>query len=563
MYTMKRLLPALAALLATTACGTDVAGPSSSLLSCVFGEPVQLAAGDVLKVAGPGNQGVCLAGSPTSEFLYIPFYANADTSDELSLELTGAGIDEALAASASVRAPAVLLDSEAPRLRIDHSVHDRLRRRERRELEPKIRSGAPGLAQAAGVAAAVPSEGDLRDFNVAIDCDAVDARTGEVMYVSDHAVVYADTANPADLSRSDYAFFGATFDTLVHPVETAHFGESTDIDGNGRAILFFTRAVNEMTPAGSDAVTIGFFWSGDLFPETATERLEACPESNHGEMFYLIAPDPNGEAGLEIPLDKVRDLAIPLIGHEYQHLINASRRLFVNQATTFEVGWLEEALSHAAEEILYLEVAGLSTGQNLTIDDVLNAPGPDDRDNFNRYMAPNFTNLSRFIQDPSSASLMGPANQLPTRGAAWTFLRYAADRSARDDEDFFYDVVNAQNAGLDNLADVLGGTRSTVLDWMQDWTVSLYADDLVPEVEARHTLPTWNVRSIFEGSSLQRYPLRIRALANETVVDFTLVAGGADFAHLVGVEGGRAVIHVQADVAPLPSTLRGAFLRIR
>ena len=549
-------------------CGTDVTGPASSLMSCVFGDPITAEVGEVVQVRGAEHQTVCLAGDGASEFLYIPFFATADTSDDLTLGITGAG----LAGSVALEGVGLTAGSTRNAIRsqftLDAGFHDRLRQREIRELQPLIRPGgaAPPVAMdrdGALVAADVPAVGELRDFNVAISCSATDLRTGRVMFVSDHAVVYADTANPATLTSQDYAFFGATFDTLVYPVETTHFGPPTDIDANGRSILFFTRAVNELNPAGSEQVTIGFFWSGDLFPETETQRLEACPAANQSEMFYLIAPDPQGEVGVEFSLEDVRDLAIPLIGHEFQHLINASRRLFVNQATTFEAPWLNEGLSHTAEELLYLEVSGLRSGTNLTLDSVLTAiaPGDSARAFFNRYMGANMNNFAKFLSRPDTASLMGPPNSLSTRGASWNFLRYAADRSGVSDTTFFSDVVNGTDAGIANLDAVLGSGRT--LDWMRDWSVSVFADDNVPGIESRFTLTTWNLRSVYAGTNLGEYPLRVESLTGDGTSSLDLRAGGTAF-NRFGVPADKVgVLHVEADGGAPPSVLRGSFLRVQ
>ncbi|MFO7892446.1 MAG: hypothetical protein R6U63_01825 [Longimicrobiales bacterium] len=562
---MTRIFPALIAVV-LAGCGTDVTGPSSSLLSCVFGDPVHSEVGEVLQVRGTGHDAMCLAGDGSTEYLYVPFWATADTSRQLNLGLTGAGVGDVADAadfgvvSIDVADPTLALFDRRRRVR-DYAFHDRLRAREIEELGPMIRAGAAPAAALAPVATPdVPAVGEMRDFNVAISCTETDIRTGEVMDVSDHAVVYADTGNPADLTPDDYRYFGLTFDTLVHRVETAYFGEPTDIDGNGRAILFFTRAVNERNPRGAEAVTIGFFWSGDLFPENATDRLQACPASNHSEMFYLIAPDPTGEAGAAFTLDDVRHLAIPLIGHEFQHLINASRRLFVNNADTFEAPWLNEGLSHVAEELLYFDVARLQTGRNLNIDSVRNARAPADTF-FNRYMGANFNNFAKYLSRPDTASLMGEANDLSTRGAVWNFLRYAADRSALSDTAFFFDLVNGTGAGVSNLNTVLGGDDA--FDWMRDWTVSVFADDRVEGLEPRFRSETWNLRSIYEGSTLNRFPLRVSTLGNGESTTVDLLAGGATFNRFGVRADGRAALHVEAGGRAPPSTLRGSFLRIR
>ena len=372
-----------------------------------------------------------------------------------------------------------------------------------------------------------------------------------------------------DLSPADYAYFGETFDTLVYPVETTHFGEPTDIDANQRSILFFTRAVNELNPYDPadpvESITIGFFWAGDLFPPEGSARLQACPASNESEMFYLIAPDPDHLAGHPITLEQVQEQAIPLIGHEFQHLINASRRLFVNNASEFEAAWLNEGLSHAAEELLFLDVSGLATGGNLDIEQVRDAGAVDA---FNEYMGGNAGNYAAYLERPDTSSLLRitrdaldrPTISLSTRGAAWAFLRYAADRSGRTDEDFFFDVVNAGNSGLANLNTVVG---TSALDWIQDWTVSLYADDLLAGLDDRFYLASWNWRSIYENSTIGQYPLRVSQLISGQTTETSLPGGGAFFNRFAVEPGGRGVLHIETESGGLPSSLRGTFLRIR
>ncbi|MFW6205872.1 MAG: hypothetical protein ACOC5I_01405 [Gemmatimonadota bacterium] len=558
-----RTAPAVLAVV-LAGCGTDVSGPSASLLSCVFTDPVATEVGQVMQVGGAEVQEVCLAGGVGADMVYIPFFAVEDEDRELALEVTGAGVVSTGSASSSRLEPGAVALSRgsgpAQRYTVDRTFHDRLRQREIRELEPRIRAGspAPGLEQAR-VAADVPVVGELRDFNVAISCEEVDRRTGRVMYVSERAVIYADTANPADLTSQDYAYFGDRFDDLIYPVETDHFGPPTDIDGNERSILFFTRAVNERNPQSAQSVTIGFFWSGDLFPETDTDRLQACPESNHSEMFYLIAPDPDGQAGFPFSLEEVRELAIPLIGHEFQHLINASRRLFVNQATAFEAPWLNEGLSHVAEELIFFAEAGLETGQNIGVDVLREDSARVDA--FNRYMGANFNNYAKFLSRPDTASLMGPPNDLATRGAAWGFLRYAADRSGSGDEAFFFDVVNGRVAGLDNLDDLLGDGET--LRWMQDWTVSIYSDDLVPGLDPRFEMDTWDLRSVYGGSTLEEYPLQVVELGGSRTDSYDLPGGGTLFSRFGVASDARAVIHVTAEGRAPPRTLRGSFIRVR
>ncbi|HUG41735.1 MAG TPA: hypothetical protein VMM12_14695 [Longimicrobiales bacterium] len=558
------------AVLLLAGCGTDVAGPAASLFSCLLAEPVQLDVGEVVQVAGAANRGLCLeAGGAAAEFVYIPFHGDAKDAGPLRIEVSGAGVDavDGPPSPSPVRPEpplAVTLRGTPPRppVLLDLEFHRRLRERERRELEPRLRTGATGSPAGdpdrfpAVRTTAVPEVGDLASYNVAISCDRSDDRTGRVEYVSDRAVVVADVANPAGLTEADYRHFGETFDTLVDPVAVRHFGQPTDIDENGRSIIFFTRAVNELAGTVVGAVTAGFFWSGDLFPEEATPRAEACPGGNQAEMFYMLTADPQGEVGPAYSVEFIREATIPVIGHEYQHLINASRRLWVNNASEFEEPWLNEGLSHVAEELLFYARSGLAPGANLGYDALAGTPSAVDA--FNQFMGGNFTNYARYLGRPDTASLMG-IDALPTRGATWNFLRYAADRSGRPDDEFFLQLVNGRTAGLENLGETLGADP---LAWMRDWTVSVYADDAVP-VDAAYRQASWNFRDLYPNSSVGRFPLRVIPLAAGDVETLLLQPGGAGFPRF-GIGGAdKAVLHVEAGGGAPPAALRGSFLRTR
>ena len=553
------------ALLLLAACGPDVSGPGASLFSCLLSDPVRLEIGDVVQVTGAGNRGLCLeGGTGGAEFVYIPFHAAtggaSGTAAALRLDVSGAGL------AAVVGPPDPAPDTDAPWLPLTAApgpagyaenarFHHRLRAEERGAMAARMRvaSGAPPTSRAA----AVPEVGDLVAYNVAVRCDRLDERTGRVEYVSDAAVLVADTQNPSPLTAEDYRHFALTFDTLVQPLALAHFGEPTDIDANDRAIIFFTRAVNELTPPSSSVYTVGFFWSGDLFPAEETTRAEACPGGNQAEIFYMLTPDPRGEAGPRFSAEFIRSSAVAIIAHEYQHLINAGRRLWVNEASGFEEPWLNEGLSHVAEELVFYAAAGLGPGQNIGHDALPDGSAASAA--FELYMNGNLTNYLRFLGRPDTVSLFG-MDGLPTRGGAWSFLRYAADRSGQSDAAFFTDLVNARAAGVENLDAVLGESS---LAWMQDWTVSIYADDALP-VADRHQQPSWNLRDLYQRRlSLESYPLGVIPLETGLVRTLLLGRGGIAFPRFGVPPGQLGVVHTEAGGGAPPPSLRGSFLRTR
>jgi hypothetical protein len=409
--------------------------------------------------------------------------------------------------------------------------------------------------------------------NANVACSAADTRSGRVAAVGSRAVIVSDVNNPiGGYTDTEYANIVATFDTLVFPMDTTAFGAPTNISQYGKIILFYTRAVNELTPAGANYTIGGFFFARDLYPRSAKNGLSGCGASNENEMFYLIAPDPNGVVNNnKRTKDEVTLLNLTTIAHELQHLINSSRRLYVNSgAATNEQTWLDEGLSHVAEEMLYFRVAGFSSRQNLTLSDVGGTTVRSDQ--FRNYASQNFSRFYSFLIAPEVNSPYAPDDSLATRGAIWNFLRYAAARQGASGESaFLRALVNSTTTGVANLQSVLSGTQFA--DYLRDWTISLIADDFsaatTAALDPRYVNPAWNFRSIYPGlrfsggTALGVYPIAARALASNVPQRIALVGGSSSYIRF-GIQSGRSALLMLSTNGQAPaSTLRYGIVRLR
>jgi len=160
-------------------------------------------------------------------------------------------------------------------------------------------------------------------------------------------IVLIDTLSPAGgYTDAELAAFGAAFDTIGFALDTTNFGGNTDIDSNNRIAIFFTPGINQI-PGPVGGVIGGLFAARDLFPANTT----GCVASNEGEIFYMPVPDPGSTINGNYK-DKtfISELVAPTLVHEFQHLINAGRRIFVNDADDLEEVWLNEGLSHIAPD---------------------------------------------------------------------------------------------------------------------------------------------------------------------------------------------------------------------
>jgi hypothetical protein len=575
-----RLASVMALGLLATGCDRSPSDPGlDPILDCTPASTVTLGVGDAERRVGRDARTFCVGGPAGAEYVLVSTYLAPEPGGSTPLVLEAEGTAPAVgplpAPLAAAEMGAIRLgvaENEAGHLERDAVFDHDLRVREERALRPRIREGTPsGWNAAAGIARApapVPAPGTILQLNAQASsaCSNALPRGGEVMAVSDGAIVVADTARPSGgFSTSDFQGFAAAFDTLVAPLVRRNFGEETDLDGNGRVILFFTPEVNRLTEAASERFVGGFFFSRDLFPRVSTPRLQACATSNEAEILYLMVPDPTGTVNQNArSVDFVRRLALSTIGHEFQHLVNAARRIHVLRlpaGQVFEDVWLNEGLSHAAEELLFFRSSGLTPRSNLGLSEIQGG-GARVVNAINAYHVANLQRYRRFLEAPETHSAYDSVDNLEARGAAQNFLRYAADRVPQGEEAFFRALVDGPQVGWENLATRLGG-GTLLRRWYADWTVANFADDRVAGIETAFRHRSWSHPSLFAGLNVSTYPLRTRLLTPQNPVSVQLRAGGAVYGRFTVPGPDVARITTSTGGGALPAELHLTLLRTR
>jgi hypothetical protein len=318
-----------------------------------------------------------------------------------------------------------------------------------------------------------------------------------------------------------------------------------------------------MSTGASDQYTGGFFFSRDLFPRSNSQGLNGCGGSNVGEILYLMAPDPTGIVnGNSRSTYFVSQRATSLMAHEFQHLISAGRRLrvlgFDNWSEEF---WLSEGLSHIAEELVFYAAASLTPGKEISTFTL--RAGTPALTFFNQLQATNFLRFVNYLKAPGAASAIN-GSDLATRGAAWAFLRYSADRHGGDEATLWRRLIDSNATGYANLGSALGASPST---WLHDWTAALYTDDAVTGVDAKFRQPSWNFRAIlptFAGLG-GSYPLQVNDLRPVGMRRFEgeLASGGASIIRFSLVARSRATLRTSSGGSEPPPALRLTLVRIR
>jgi hypothetical protein len=290
--------------------------------------------------------------------------------------------------------------------------------------------------------------------------------------------------------------------------------------------------------------------------------------SNEAEMFYMLVPNPSPRPGERFfSKEEVSRNTRAVLTHEFQHLINDSRRLHINKALIWEETWLNEGISHIAEELMFYRRSGLTPRSNLN--ETVFQTSVLARDQFLFFQLDNLSRLARFLQDPDNSSLMG-TDVLATRGSAWLFLRYAADRRGGDEGTLWRTLArDSKVSGLANLELALGTDPQP---WIGDFLTALYLDDAgFSSTEARFTFPSWNFRRLYvsagslwpSGGSYPTYPLRVYRTDQPADRTVSLQGGSATYFRAGVNTGPIGAIRFTVGNLPPPSRLKVVVTRTR
>ena len=536
---------------------------SASGASCAGVTPVSVAVGQVRTLAGTERSTLCLTSTgQAAEYVLIPANLSA-TGAGATVNFSASNTSTALGPPAAVQATQAAAGSVVSSVGIrDMSALQSAQGRMARNIgfERALRAREHELHRTIGAAqirAMRSAAGQLRTSNVTglapnpsigalvtlnaqsqFACSNPINRTGKVVAVSAATIVVEDTLRPSGgFSAAEYLSIATTFDTLIYAADTTAFGAPADIDGNGRIVMFFTTAVNQLTTNASGAATGvigGFFFDRDLIPPTTPNMFvnSTCATSNNGEMFYLPVVDA-GKTINNFFSDKAA-LFAEINGttvHEFQHLINASRRFYITtEFVEEEEGWLNEGMSHIAEELLYYKVTGLSAKADLDFFTSRTSNGRQPL--MDAYQTDNMDRFNRYLLGPESTSAYldaTDANDLQTRGATWGLLRYALDQSSGANATNLRALVNAPNEGMLNFNTVFSGIGG-LFGALRGYLVALYTDNTTFGVAPAYTNPSWNFREWLPHfvSNSSKFPLPTRALLGQPV-QVSLVAGGAAY----------------------------------
>jgi hypothetical protein len=466
--------------------------------------------GDTIKVPGAG-----------ANYLVVPQFATG--TGERSPVQYAVGSSGAAAAAASVERTITI----SPVLQLDNVLRGIERRlapvaaREARAIESVALSRGPSLQQ-------VGSSRTFRVLSCIPDSDQQSLTfttvTATLRFAGQNIFIYVDNQAPSGangLSDSVLNKLGTWFDNDLYTLTVSTFGSESDIDGNDHVIVLMTPVVNGLTPRSNcDVVIAGFFFGLDLTQSA---------NSNRGEVFYSLAPDPQGQFSCARSVRTVELSTPPTFVHEFQHMISFNQHVLVRGGAD-EDTWLNEGLSHISEEVAAR-----------FYDNKYGPPSPPRlfTDTANIFIGNDLANSYQFLESTptTSLTLFESTGTLAERGAAWLFLRWLGDQK---DSTIFGRLVQTNQTGIANVENASAEPFPVLFG---DWAFALWTDSIpnhprtsVPE---RNRFKSRNLRQIFARlnaiapSDFPRvYPLELRPLPFGSSVQSSMLPGTMEFFQL-------------------------------
>lgn len=331
---------------------------------------------------------------------------------------------------------------------LTEEFHGQLREMESLLEGEIIESANEVVSRYAVTAPSVGSEQTFKVLNSFSSTDSYDTVTATLRVQTDYFNLYVDNRNADSMTDEDLNDIASQFVGVI-PLERDMFGNESDINGDGRFDVLLTQTVNSL--GGGSGMVTGFFYAIDLYPAATYEV------SNEKEVYFTFVPDPNGEYGSAVSKAFAMTNIYPgVLAHEYQHMISFNMHANENSGSA-EEGWLNEGLSHLAEDIYsandsgYMEETGLE----------------------------NPARVSTFLANINNTCFTC-GTSLRQRGGSYLFVRYLYEQSelghfgnVANGAALIDLLLNTSLRGVDNITNALFGDAATDSSFKD--TIGLFA----------------------------------------------------------------------------------------
>jgi len=347
-----------------------------------------------------------------------------------------------------------------------------------RQLERDIDDNALAATRSANMQYAVKyaAVGSQKNFKVITSTSSTsnyNTVTATLRHSTSDYEFYVDNRNASAISDADLEDLANGFS--ADDVRTL-FGNESDVDANGKFAVLFTQEVNELGASSGGLIT-GFFYAVDLFDSSSYSA------SNEMEVYYTLVPDPNGDLGTAVSEDFCFSNVYPsVLPHEFQHMISFNQHFFMNGGSS-EESWLNEALSHLAEDIINIDA--------------------------NDYMAEtsleNPSRVSSYLNNIDSLCFSCGSN-LYQRGGSYLFVRYLYEQAelgniaaVTNGAALIELLLNTDETGVDNIKTALFGedaTEAEFKDIVGKFSLAVYFSNTGNQTDDIYNFQGINLRAL-------------------------------------------------------------------
>ena len=236
-----------------------------------------------------------------------------------------------------------------------------------------------------------------------------------------------------------------------------YFGAPSDIDGNGKIVVFVTPTIT-----GDLAAQV---WSGDFFPQSS------CESSNAMELVYF-----NNSLIQAMDDDSPSWQALETLAHEAKHVVSLYHRIAATNrmgSSQYHPSWIEEGTAEIAggmsSRIAWAAIGGPAVGAAVTRTDFVNSGiGPE-----NYGILLRMARTSSYLGSQPNSMVVKPNGaheQHSVYGTGWNFHRWLGDgygnaATALADAATFKEQNDSMTAGgLAGLTHVTGKTYEQLLE---------------------------------------------------------------------------------------------------
>lgn len=278
--------------------------------------------------------------------------------------------------------------------------------------------------------------------------------TATLRVQNEYFEIWVDDRDEDTLDDSDLEELAEGFAAVI-PQENDLFGTESDVNGDGKFAVLFSRVVNSLGASAGGIVT-GFFYATDLFDTTQ------YPNSNEMEIIYALVPDPNEEYSSSAISKSffMSNLAPGVMVHEYQHMISFNQHYFINGGSS-EESWLNEGLSHLAEDLYTVNASDYMTETGME----------------------NPARVSGYLENISTICF-SCGSSLNQRGGSYLFLRYLYEQAeqgqlagAASGAELIQNLLDTSERGVTNVVHSAIGSTAAISDFKSligNFSVAVY-----------------------------------------------------------------------------------------